>query len=232
MEGFISEKISKIRSRIQVICNDVGVDTKMITLVGVTKYTTVEDMELAIAAGIADIGENKVQDARQKFTVLHDKGLAFRRHMIGHLQTNKVKEAVALFDMIQSVDSIRVAREIDKQASRIGKVMEVLVQVNSSGEKQKFGVDPEELLDLIEDISKLEHVYVRGLMTIGLLTKDQENIARCFLLTKSLFGQVKEKFSGNSRVDMKYLSMGMSQDYPIALRYGANMIRVGSAIFA
>ena len=227
----ISQRIAEIRQNIEKVCHETGKDAGRIIVVAVTKYTTPENVEEAVKAGISDIGENRVQDARNKFSVLEHKGLEFKRHMLGHLQTNKVKDAVRLFDMIQSVDAVKVAGEIDKQAEKYGKVMDILVQVNSSHEAQKSGVRPEETLELIESVSVFKNIRVLGLMTIGLLTDDREKIMECFRLTKSLFDQARQRFSGYERVDMKYLSMGMTQDYEIALRCGANMIRIGSAIF-
>lgn len=227
----ISNKIVEIRANIKRICFKIGQDPSDVILVGVTKYTDVGSMAAAIAAGLTDFGENRVQNAKQKFVDLEGKGIEFKRHMIGHLQINKVKDAVALFDMIQSVDSLKVAREIDKQAAKLDKVMDVLVQINSSHEEQKSGIAPNQTIELLEEISVLEHVRVLGLMTIGLFTDDQEKITECFRLTRSLFDEANEKFKENVRVEMTYLSMGMTQDYELAIEYGANMVRIGSGIF-
>jgi hypothetical protein len=228
----ISQKIAEIRSKIAVICIACGYNLADIKVVAVTKYTTVEHANEALQSGICDLGENRVQDAKEKFAALEAQGVRFTKHMIGHLQTNKVKDAVKLFDMIQSVDSVKVAEEIDKQAAKINKIMDVLVQVNSSHEDQKSGVAPDQAIKLLEEISPLAHVRVLGLMTIGLLTDEKEKVAECFELTKDLFDQAKEKFKGNARIEMKYLSMGMTQDYELAIACGANMVRIGSAIFA
>lgn len=228
----ISHKIGQIRADIRNICLRNRREPDSVTLIAVTKYTDVDTVQEAVTAGVTDIGENRVQDAKQKFFELGQKGLKFKRHMIGHLQTNKVKDAVAVFDMIQSVDSLKVAAEINKQAEKIGRVMDILVQVNSSQEQQKSGADPDGLLKLIEQVSEFKHLNVQGLMTIGRLTDDQAEIARCFQLTRAFFDEIKEKFCHQTNVDMKYLSMGMSQDYQIALEHGANMLRIGSAIFS
>jgi len=227
----ISKRIPEIFANIERICHKNHRDPQEITLIGVTKYVGAAQMQEAIQAGISEIGENRVQDAKQKFSTLEANGLIFKRHMIGHLQTNKVKGAVRLFDMIQSVDSVKVAKEIEKQAAAIDKVMDVLIQVNSSKEPQKSGIEPEQALELVKEISGLEHLRLQGLMTIGLFTDEKEKIEGCFHLTKDLFDRIKQEFLGSERVEMKYLSMGMTQDYEIALECGANMVRIGSAIF-
>ncbi len=152
--------------------------------------------------------------------------------MICHLQTNKVKEAVRIFDMIQSVDSVKIAEQIDRHAAAANKTMEILVQVNSSYEEQKFGFDPADAISAIESIKDYTHIRVAGLMTIGALIDDSQMIERCFMQTRDLFDQIKQKFSGHPRVSMTYLSMGMSHDYQIAIRCGANMVRIGSALFS
>lgn len=227
----ILQRINEILSKIAVMCIACGHNPSDIKVVAVTKYTDIEGITQAVEAGIADVGENRVQDAKEKFAALDRLGICFRRHMIGHLQTNKAKEAVQLFDMIQSVDSEKIALEIDRQSARIGKVMNILVQVNSSNESQKFGVAHDHAMDLIKKVSMLPNIKVCGLMTIGLLTDDQQKVRACFELTKKLFDQAKEAFQENDRVEMKYLSMGMSQDYELAIACGANMVRIGSAIF-
>ncbi len=227
----ILERLEKIRRVMAAACAKAGCQPKDITLVAVTKYTTQEHLIDAVRAGITDIGENRVQDAKAKFAGLAEQGIEFRRHMIGHLQTNKVKEAVALFDMIQSVDSLKVAQEIDKQAAKINKDMEVLIQVNAAREGQKSGADPHDVLDLLPRIASLEHIRILGLMAIGPLTDDAQAIRRCFSEVKQLFDQVQQRFKKDPRIVMKYLSMGMTHDYEIAIAQGANMVRIGSALF-
>lgn len=227
----ISERIDQIQTNIREICRKNRRDPGEITLVAVTKYTDTEAMAQAIAAGVVNIGENRVQDAGRKFEILENQGLVFKRHMIGHLQTNKVKDAVALFDMIQSVDSWKVAAEIEKRSSQAGKMMEVLVQVNTSGEPQKSGVAPQALEELLDRMAGLEHVRVQGLMTIGPLTQDADAVARCFERTQVLFNNMGRKFSNHPVVAMQHLSMGMTHDYAQALDYGATMLRIGSGIF-
>jgi len=228
----IFQRIDEIRKNIQEICVRTGRDPKGIRIIAVTKYTHVENIRQAIEAGIEDIGENRVQDAAEKFQALRSQGVSFRRHMIGHLQTNKVKQAVELFDMIQSVDSLKVAREIDKHAANLKKIMDVLIQVNSSEEEQKSGAAPREALRLLNDISVFEHIRVRGLMTIGPLTEDRSRISECFGGTRALLKEAQERFKGHPRMSFQELSMGMTQDYDLAVEQGSTMVRIGSAIFA
>lgn len=227
----ISERIAEIRRKIEKICALTGRDPREITLIAVTKYASVEQMQELLAAGPMDIGESRLQDAQKKFDLLEREGLVFKRHMIGHLQSNKVKEAVRLFGMIQSVDSLKTAQEIDRHSADAGKTMDILVQVNSSNEAQKSGVHPDQAMDLLEEMSQLSRLRILGLMTIGLLSEDKEKVAQCFELTQTLFERAKQHFAGHARVKMQYLSMGMTQDYEIALEHGSNMIRIGSAIF-
>lgn len=227
----IFQRIVEIRKNIQEICVRTRRDAQDIKIIAVTKYTDIRSAREAIEAGIEDIGENRVQDAAEKFQALQSQGLSFRRHMIGHLQTNKVKQAVELFDMIQSVDSLKVAREIDKHAAKLKKIMDVLVQVNSSAEEQKSGVSPEDALRLLNDISVFEHIRVRGLMTIGPLTEDRAQIGKCFQKMNGLFKEAKECFKEHPRMCFDELSMGMTQDYDLAVEHGATMVRIGSAIF-
>ena len=227
----VKSRISHILDNIAEICTRLKRDPSEITLIAVTKYTDIPQMKEAFSAGIINIGENRLQDAKQKFDVLAEGNICFTKHMIGHLQTNKVKSAVQIFDMIQSVDSLKVAQEIDKQSAYLNKKMDILVQINSSGEQQKSGVQINKALALIENISKLENIKILGLMTIGPFVEDKEQIRECFRETKQLLDETRVRFSDNENIDMKYLSMGMSHDYDIALEEGSNMLRIGSAIF-
>lgn len=229
--AMIQENLSLVRDHIAAVCGRLGRDPKDITLVGATKYAGALQIQEAVAAGLHHIGENRVQDAQKKFLELDALNVRPVKHMIGHLQTNKVKEAVALFDFIQSVDSVKLAGEIEKQAAKINKNITVLVEVNTSGEEQKFGVRPDEVPGLVREISRCPHLRLRGLMTMAPLTEKQGIIRRCFRDLRELFDAVEEDFADHERVEMKYLSMGMSSDYELALEEGANMVRIGSAIF-
>ncbi len=194
-----------------------------IILVAVTKNHGVEVMREAIDAGATDIGENRVQEAAEKFQTL-DRTVT--RHLIGHLQTNKAKAAVKLFDMIQSVDSEHLAAAIDKAAAAIGKVQDVLIQVNAAREPQKSGVLLEDLDALIKFVDAAKNLRLRGLMMIAPNFPDAEDCRPLFKQMRKLFDELK-----TSRQDFDFLSMGMTHDYKIAVEEGANVVRVGTAIF-
>jgi pyridoxal phosphate enzyme (YggS family) len=197
-----------------------------VQLVAAAKTRTLEEILEAINAGIKILGENYVQEAERAYKAVGDK---VKWHFIGHLQKNKVKKAVKLFDMIETVDSLGLAMEIDRRCAQIGKVMPVLVEVNSGREKQKSGVFPEKAEQLIKDISRLNNIIVMGLMTMGPLSSNPEDSRIYFAETKRLFDKTKNLNLPD--VQMKYLSMGMTNSYKIALEEGANIIRIGSKIF-
>lgn len=199
---------------------------KGVHLVGAAKTRTPEEIDEAVAAGLEIIGENYVQEAERAFQVVGNRA---KWHMIGHLQRNKAKKAVKVFDMIETVDSMKLAREIDKCCGKIGKIMPVLIEINSGEETQKAGVLPDEAIALIKEMSALEHVKVMGLMTMGPFTGDPEEARPFFVKTKEIFQKLKEMNLPN--VEMRYLSMGMSNSYRVALEEGANMVRIGTKIF-
>jgi hypothetical protein len=203
-----------------------------VTLVAVTKFASLPMVQDAIAAGITDVGENKIQQALTKFSHLRSSGQNVTRHMIGHLQTNKVKQALPLFDLIQSVDSLKLAQEIQKQAEKLGQNVDVLVQVNTSGEEQKFGIAPAEAASLVEQVLGLGRISVKGFMVIAPLTDDEKIVRRCFSDLRQLSENIKSEFKVSERFDMRYLSMGMTDDYRIAIEEGSNMVRIGRAIFS
>jgi pyridoxal phosphate enzyme (YggS family) len=180
----------------------------------------------AIAAGITIVGENYVQEAD---TARREIGGKVVWHFIGHLQKNKVKKAVELFDVIETVDSAGIAGEIDKRCTQTGKIMPVFIEVNSGREPQKHGIYPERAEALIGEIAALQHIHVMGLMTMGPLTGNDREIRACFRETKEVFERIKHL--NLPCVEMRYLSMGMTDSYRIALEEGANIIRIGSLIF-
>lgn len=227
----IKGNITRLKSNISLICERLGKNPEEVTVVGVTKFASVPAIEEALAGGIMDIGENKVQEAVKKYPVLKNPGKV-KRHMIGHLQTNKVKDALEIFDVIQSVDSLKLAESIEKGAANLKRQVDILIQVNISGELQKFGIDEQAAMALIREFSKFEHIKVRGLMTMAPLTGDEQAIRRCFRGLKQLRDKISNELSGNDNVEMKFLSMGMTSDYKIALEEGANMLRIGRGIFS
>ncbi len=185
-----------------------------------------EEILEAVEAGVRIIGENYVQEAQAAFAAI---GRRVRWHFIGHLQTNKVKKAVEIFDLIETVDSLDLGREIEKRAQALGKIQPVLIEINSGREPQKFGVFPEEAADLIREISRLSHVRIEGLMTMGPETGDPEESRPYFRTTKELFDKIKKMRLPN--VAMLRLSMGMSHSYRVAVEEGANLVRLGTKLF-
>ena len=197
-----------------------------VELVAAAKTREPREILEAIAAGIKIVGENYVQEAE---TARREIGGSVAWHFIGHLQKNKVKKAVALFDVIETVDSPEIAGEIDKRCAQAGKTMPVLIEVNSGREPQKHGVYPERTEALIREIAAFRNIHVSGLMTMGPLTGNDREIRACFRETKEVFERIKKlDLTG---VEMKYLSMGMTDSYRIALQEGANIVRIGSRIF-
>jgi hypothetical protein len=197
-----------------------------VLLVGAAKTRTPDEILEAIEAGLEIVGENYVQEAEKAFEKV---GHRAKWHMIGHLQTNKVKKAVAVFDMIETVGSMKLAGEIDKTCAKAGKVMPVLIEINSGEEAQKSGVNPEEAAALIQAMSSLKNVRIVGLMTMGPFAGDPEDSRPYFQRTKKIFDALKAM--GLPGVEMKTLSMGMSNSYKVALEEGANMVRIGTKLF-
>ena len=212
-----------IRENVKKLLNEIP---KGIELVAAAKTRTPEEVLEAVEAGIRIVGENYVQEAIRARDVVGNRA---RWHFIGHLQKNKVKKAVSIFDMIETVDSFELAKEIDKYCKRVGKVMPVLVEVNSGREPQKFGVMPEETEGLIRAISRFDNIKVMGLMTMGPRFGDPEESRPYFRETKRIFDNLKKAHIPN--VEMRYLSMGMSNSYHIAIEEGANIVRIGTKIF-
>ena len=222
----VEENIKHIWFRIEKAAEKIGKNNEDMKLVAVTKTVETEKIKEAINCGIQIIGENRVQEAESKFDQITEK---VEKHLVGHLQTNKAKKAVELFDFIQSVDSQRIAQEISRRASQMGKVMKVLVEINTSGEETKFGIDPLQAISLIKSTSNLEGIKIRGLMTIGLFSDNPEDTRPCFKKLKAIFDQMKSENIPN--VEMKYLSMGMTSDFEVAIQEGSNMVRIGTGIF-
>ncbi|MBI3602165.1 MAG: YggS family pyridoxal phosphate-dependent enzyme [Candidatus Omnitrophica bacterium] len=227
----VKDNVLKVRSQIEEICHRLGRKSKEVTLVAVTKFAPPEAIQEAIDAGISHIAENRVQEAQKKFPPLLAKNPQVRSHLIGHLQTNKVKDTIEVCSFIQSVDGLKLAHEIEKQAAKLGKTVEILVQFNAAREAQKFGAAPQEALGLMESISQLAHIQIKGLMCMAPYTDNEGVIRKAFADLRAIRDQVRSRFMGHTKVEMGILSMGMSGDYKIAIEEGSTMVRVGSAIF-
>lgn len=222
----IKDNIIAIKDNINMICNKNNLNKDDITLIAVTKTMSYENINYAIENGITDIGENKVQEVMDKYDLINS---SVNWHLIGHLQTNKVKHIIDKVKLIHSVDSLALAEEINKRAAKLDKVQDILIQVNVALEATKFGISIDEVDSLINKISLFSNVRIKGLMTIAPLFDAVEK-------TRPIFRALKEKSDeiakqNISRVEMNYLSMGMTGDYNIAIEEGSNMIRVGTGIF-
>ena len=197
-----------------------------VQLVAAAKTRKPEEILEAIEAGAEIVGENYVQEAERAYELIGNKA---KWHFIGHLQKNKVKKAVKIFDMIETIDSFELAKEIDKRCAQIDKIMPVLIEVNIGREEQKSGILPENTEQLAKDISALPNIRVTGLMTMGPLSGDPEDSRPYFVAMKKLFEKMKKLDLPDT--EMKYLSMGMTNSYQIAPEEGANMVRIGTKIF-
>ena len=222
----IKENLEKIAEKIRLRLELAGRNSGDITMVAVTKTVEEDGIREAIACGVRIIGESRVQEAKEKYGKLGNEVIW---HLVGHLQTNKAKDAVKIFDLIHSVDSIKLAKEIDRQARKAGKVQKVLIEVNLSGEETKYGLSPEEVIPFLKDISELPNMKVEGLMTMAPFYENPEDCRPYFRRLKELVEKVKARKIKN--VEMKYLSMGMTNDYEVAIEEGSNMVRIGRAIF-
>lgn len=223
-EKIIQNNISKIRKRIAVAAEKVSRSPGEIELVAVTKNVALSDIRIAIDAGISSIGENKIQEAKKKFAQI---GPEVSWHMIGHLQTNKARPAAAIFDMVQSIDSRRVADALDRAAKQLDRELKVLVEVNIGAEEQKSGIEVREVHDLIHYVAQKENLILSGLMSMAPYVHDSELIRPFFRQMSQLFQKYKTEIGDR----WKWLSMGMTHDFEVAIEEGANMVRVGTGIF-
>lgn len=215
--------MSDIAKNVRAILEELPEGVK---LVSATKDRTVEEINTAIDAGVEIIGENYIQETQPKYSAIGDR---CRWHFIGHLQRNKVKYAIEMFDIIETVDSHRLAKEIDKRCGRVGMVMPVLVEVNSGREPEKYGIMPEDTVQFVEDIAGFENIQILGLMTMGPFTGDPEDARPYFVETRRLYEELGVREVPN--VEMRYLSMGMTNSYRVAIEEGANIVRIGTGIF-
>jgi pyridoxal phosphate enzyme (YggS family) len=219
----LAGNISHVKARIHAAAERNGRSPDDIALVAVTKTIPVAVIEQAITLGISLLGENRVQEAKEKYAVIADRAAW---HMVGHLQTNKVKDALGIFSFIHSLDSLRLAREIDKRAE---KPVPCLIEVNTSEETTKFGIKPTEVEEFITTLGQFDTIDIQGLMTIGpgWAIQDREASRPCFALLRRLRDDLQERL----HTSLPVLSMGMTSDYEVAIEEGSTMVRIGTAIF-
>jgi len=224
MQAAISENLSKVLSATSESARQAGRSADSVSLIAVSKTHPVEVIQEAVDAGQLIFGENRIQEAQPKITALPAK---LHWHLIGHLQSNKVRLALPLFELIHGVDSLELLAHIDRVAGDLGLFPQVLLQVNVAGEASKFGFTPGKLLGLVEEIVKFDRVQIEGLMTIPPLAPAPEHSRRYFAALREL----RDKLATECRFPLPQLSMGMSNDFRVAIEEGATMVRVGTAIF-
>jgi len=223
IEEVIRKNLRKIRERIDAAAKRSGQDARGIVLVVVSKFRPVEAVQTVIDAGIEHVGESRVQEAEKK---RHHLTGSFTYRMIGHLQRNKAVDALRVFDSIDSVDSLRLARKLSEEAVKSGKTMPILIEVNTSGEQSKCGFHAMETAAAVDEISALPNLQLCGLMTIGPLTDEEKEIRCAFETARRLFEKLRQ-----GRAGFDVLSMGMTDDFEIAIEEGSNMVRIGRAVF-
>jgi hypothetical protein len=221
-EGF-HDRLLQVQERIRTAAERAGREAASVTLVAVSKTVPVQVVREALAAGVTILGENRVQEARDKIAALSGRGTW---HLVGHLQTNKAKLAVQLFDLIHSLDSPRLAEALDRSAEQAGRVVRCLVEVNLGGEESKSGTTEEGVRPLLEAAARLAHLRIEGLMTVPPFLPDPEQVRPFFRRLRSL----RDKLAGEG-FRLAELSMGMTHDFEVAIEEGATMVRIGTAIF-
>jgi pyridoxal phosphate enzyme (YggS family) len=221
------KRLQNIKNRIQTVTRACGRDPETVRLVAVSKTVPTNRVRQAIEAGATILGENYVQEARTKFNDLATYPVSW--HFIGHLQSNKAKYAVRLFDLIHSVDTLKLARELDKQSHKINKIQEVLIQVNISEEASKSGVNVKDTYNLLKDTSLLENLSVKGLMTMPPYFNAPEKVRPYFAALRGLRDRLEQQ--GLLNMSLSELSMGMTGDFEVAIQEGATLVRIGTAIF-
>ena len=223
----IEKNLLELQERIESACSRSIYNQKSVELIISTKYVDAGIIRILSELGISCIGENRLQDTERKKEELND--LDLKWHMFGHLQRNKVKKAVRIFDLIHSVESVTLANEINKESEKLGKNTRILVEVNVSGEKTKYGLSPEETIHFLCEINSLERIKVEGLMTMAPIVDDPEICRSMFKGLRELSERIRDENIQN--MEMNILSMGMTQDFEVAIEEGANLVRVGSAVF-
>lgn len=232
----INSNLARLKERIAAAATSAGREPEEITLVAITKTFPPQTIEEALATGLREFGENRVQEAEQKIKWFRERDIPLKWHMVGHLQRNKVKKAIGLFDIIHSVDSVRLSREISHRCEMAQMTMPVLLEINVSGEANKYGFRVEESKDeqeeqflrAVEEMTTLPNLDLQGLMTMAPFGAPEEVLRSCFNSLRSLLSQVKEKFPEKG---WRHLSMGMTDDFEVAIEEGATILRVGRAIF-
>jgi PLP dependent protein len=223
----LKENVEIVKNRIRELCFRCGRKPEDVLLLGVSKTFGVDRIQEAVSAGLFDLGENYAQELLEKRTRLNDDRI--RWHFIGHLQSNKVKYIAEYVHLIHSVDDERLAEEIQKRAERHGRFIDVLVEVHTTDEATKYGVPPEQTLELVKRISRFDRVRVQGLMTMGPFSDDPNDSRPSFRQLAEIGAQIARE--GIDNVSMRHLSMGMSHDYNVAIEEGATIVRIGTAIF-
>lgn len=223
----IPANVDTIRRRVIQACARAGRQPDQVTLVAVSKTFSADQIREVIRAGVPDVGENYVQELLAKREQLV--GEAVRWHFVGHLQSNKVKYIVPWVVLIHAVDNVGLAREIDRRAEQTGRVVDILIEINTTREETKFGVSPEATISFIRSLWGLKHLRVAGLMTIGPFLPDPEGSRPMFRMLRELRGEAAQL--GQDNVTMRHLSMGMTGDFEVAIDEGATLIRIGTAIF-
>ena len=224
----IKDNLIKIKEQIEDVAQQIGRNPNDITILAVTKTRSIVDIEEAITAGLSIIGENRIQEAEEKIPFLQTVPQEF--HFIGHLQSNKISKLMALKPaLIHSIDKFSTAEKLNEYLIKRNLTQNILIQVNTSGESTKSGITPNNAITFLKELTHLSNIKIKGLMTIGTLTENEMEIRRCFKKLKNIFDEIITLKIPN--VEMKYLSMGMSGDFKIAIEEGANIIRLGTAIF-
>jgi pyridoxal phosphate enzyme (YggS family) len=221
--GLVKDNVNYVRQRVAAACLRSGRDVNEVHIVAVTKTVAPEKILAALAAGITMIGENRIQEAEDKFPII---GRAANWHLVGHLQSNKINRCLEMFDVVQSLDSISLAQGVNDRAARMDRVVEVYLEVNTSGEASKFGVEPDGALALAKEMAVLPHIRLTGLMTVGAFLPDPEQVRPCFVQLREL-----RTWMLQNGLHVPHLSMGMTNDFEVAIEEGATVIRIGRALF-
>lgn len=223
----LEDNYREVKADIKNICERIGRNPDDIKIIAVSKSFPMSKIIELVSYGQMDFGENRVRELRDKYyniSFQHEKKLNW--HMIGHLQSRKVKDVVAFISLIHSVDSLELAEEIDRTAKKINQVKDILIQINTSDEPQKYGLKPTDAASVCKSISQFSNIRLKGLMTMAKFTENEDEIRDSFRMLKNLYDSMEPDYK-----DLEYLSMGMSHDYKIALEEGSNMLRIGTAIF-